>query len=366
MALKNIKLPITFRNGGSPPGISLMPRSPPPEKEREEVVRRGDLKVDSEDISYGGRAEVSVCTLACPAHQERYTKQPCVLKRCERSGEDKMIQRCLRHSNLMTVYCRVVNDDDNSHYGYVMERLQFNVKELTEAVGDAVGVPFGPTNEWATVPGALPEPVVSYIITALLKGLALLHLHYVHRDIKMSNIMMTCDNPKNPPDVKVCDFGLVIEPGQRGAQAGAFAYLSPENRNATGTFAQAGDIWAVALCAVECSTGIQLRSGIKNYTDVCERIPEILSLSEDLQSFLKKCLVEESDKRLTAQQALKENFCVKYTLEFGEQSLGEYVASWLCDLRRECQQQYATTTDDYGSYMEEQFMETLETGENDN
>jgi hypothetical protein len=56
----------------------------------------------------------------------------------------------------MTVYCRVVNDDDGNHYGYVMERLKFNLKELCEAVGDVVGKPFGPAEEWAVIPGALP------------------------------------------------------------------------------------------------------------------------------------------------------------------------------------------------------------------
>ena len=44
------------------------------------------------------------------------------------------------HSNLLTIYYRVLNDEDNSHYRYILERLNFNLKELTEAVGDAVGV----------------------------------------------------------------------------------------------------------------------------------------------------------------------------------------------------------------------------------
>ena len=100
-----------------------------------------------------------------------------------------------------------------------------------------------------------------------------------------------------------------------------------------------------------------------NYEDVVHRIPELLSLSGDMQTFLCKCLEEPADKRLSAEAALAEPFCVKYAAEFGADRHAELVAQWLCTVRRECQQQYASTTDDHGAYMEDQFIETMDSGE---
>jgi len=96
-----------------------------------------------------GAHSTFMSTLACDARTEIDGLHPMFMSRTRSLRMATEIAEALRaerrrgrilHSNLLTIYYRVVNDEDNSHYRYILERLNFNLKELTEAVGDAVGV----------------------------------------------------------------------------------------------------------------------------------------------------------------------------------------------------------------------------------
>eukprot|EP00759_Apiculatamorpha_spiralis_P058342 PhF_6_TR9180/c1_g2_i4/m.14318 len=173
--LKHIRLPATsanLTNGSSPPIMSPPPPCPPASKTVSSsslsslgsnvIVTTRQLVFNTAapgdgELAYGGRASVMLCKIQDESLKHVVPiNQVLVVKKCEAGGEDLVIEHNIVHPCLMRVYCRV-NDDDGSHYGYVMERLKFNLRELCEAVGDVVGVPYK-GSVWASVPGGLPEP----------------------------------------------------------------------------------------------------------------------------------------------------------------------------------------------------------------
>eukprot|EP00759_Apiculatamorpha_spiralis_P058343 PhF_6_TR9180/c1_g2_i5/m.14319 len=158
--LKHIRLPATsanLTNGSSPP---IMSPPPPPSLPASKTFSSSSLSslgsnvtvttrqlqfntaAGDGELAYGGRASVMLCKIQDESLKHVVPiNQVLVVKKCEAGGEDLVMEHNVVHPCLMRVYCRV-NDDDGSHYGYVMERLKFNLRELCEAVGDVVGVPY--------------------------------------------------------------------------------------------------------------------------------------------------------------------------------------------------------------------------------
>lgn len=126
----------------------------------------------------------------------------------ERFHREIQISRNLPHENLVEVY-----------EAAILEGQLCMAMELVE----------GPSLEEILALGPLPLPEVESLARQLLAGLSFAHQkHLYHRDIKPANIMVTRQGK-----VKILDFGLAIEEGQKrlthlGFAMGTPTHMAPE------------------------------------------------------------------------------------------------------------------------------------------
>ncbi|KAL4334293.1 hypothetical protein GQ457_07G037530 [Hibiscus cannabinus] len=103
--------------------------------------------------------------------------------------------------------------------------------------------------------GKVPESDVRHYTKGIVEGLCVIHEKgYVHCDIKPQNILVYCSNQSN--SLKIADFGLAKEPGERDVDAivspyhrGTFNYMSPEAAY-EGKISAARDIWALGCVLI--------------------------------------------------------------------------------------------------------------------
>ena len=98
------------------------------------------------------------------------------------------------------------------------------------------------------------------MFTEVLTGLQHLHAqNIVHRDLKLSNLLLTSDM-----QVKISDFGLSVvlcsERGESGTMCGTPNYMSPEVISSS-PHGLASDVWSLGCLLYECLTGRGLFSG---------------------------------------------------------------------------------------------------------
>ncbi|MGB1596066.1 MAG: protein kinase domain-containing protein, partial [Promethearchaeia archaeon] len=98
--------------------------------------------------------------------------------------------------------------------------------------------------------GGLPEREARRMFTEVLTGLQHLHAqNIVHRDLKLSNLLLTSDK-----QVKISDFGLSVvlcsERGESGTMCGTPNYMSPEVISSS-PHGLASDVWSFGLLALE-------------------------------------------------------------------------------------------------------------------
>ena len=91
------------------------------------------------------------------------------------------------------------------------------------------------------------ENDTAYLVRESLKGIHFIHEEgFIHRDIKMSNIMV-----KQNCDVKLIDFGLVVRKSQNPSnRAGSKAYMAPEVIKQV-PYDEKVDIWSMGCVAQE-------------------------------------------------------------------------------------------------------------------
>ncbi|KAG2499017.1 hypothetical protein HYH03_003203 [Edaphochlamys debaryana] len=119
----------------------------------------------------------------------------------------------------------------------VMERMDMSLHKLLygriqQAAGSSGGASVVPGNEGAdTAWPLLPLPLVLHIATEVAQGLAYLHPHTIHRDLKPCNVLVSgpCDDRLV---VKLTDFGLSRLQQSvcftATPEAGTPAYIAPE------------------------------------------------------------------------------------------------------------------------------------------
>lgn len=108
----------------------------------------------------------------------------------------------------------------------------------------------------------MTEEHIAYILREVTNALVHLHKnHYVHRDIRGSNILLTTNG-----EVKLCDFGLTRNTGstlgKRSTCIGSPCWMAPEMFNPTKSkqneelYGNRIDVWALGITAIELGDGV--------------------------------------------------------------------------------------------------------------
>ena len=161
------------------------------------------------------------------------------------------------------------------------------------------------------------ESLIKKYTLQILLGIEYLHSHnIIHRDIKCANILVTREGI-----CRLSDFGgakIIKDAYDLTKQTfeGTPNWIAPETvrLNKSTRFS---DIWSIGCTVLEMFNGFPPWSEHKNQLEVlsciykCKEPPPIPEeASEELQDFLKKCLVIEPKKRWNVYQLLRHPFIV--------------------------------------------------------
>ncbi|KAJ3326350.1 hypothetical protein HDV06_000226 [Boothiomyces sp. JEL0866] len=163
--------------------------------------------------------------------------------------------------------------------------------------------------------GIYYEEDAAEIVNTVLEVIKYLHSHnIVHRDIKPENLLFRNKEPN--ADLMVADFGLsrIVnddEDYMLRTTCGTPSYMAPEIYLKTG-HGKPVDIWAVGVMAyfllsgcLPFDTGNQIQDQNAIVHGQFEFYGEVWSeVSQSAKDFISKCLLVDTSKRLTVQQAL--------------------------------------------------------------
>ena len=152
--------------------------------------------------------------------------------------------------------------------GRIMAKLASPFVARVLDVGNHQGVSFwvmefleGQTlRERLLTEGRLSVETALRILTQTAEGLSAAHrLGVVHRDIKPENIFLS--GPRHATVAKVLDFGVAKVVGENATQSGymlgTLNYASPEQLADSSRADERADLWALAVVAFECLTGVR-------------------------------------------------------------------------------------------------------------
>lgn len=167
--------------------------------------------------------------------------------------------------------------------------------------------------------GPIPESMLSFVSSAVLKGLIYLHREHnvIHRDLKPSNILANSRG-----EFKLCDFGESIQLVNSMAKSmvGTSGYMAPERVNGL-TYSIKSDVWSLGILLIELATGCfpynipsEARQKMNPEMEVEETSFSVIELwdsisedpsptlstdffSDEFVDFVGSCLIKEPAKR---------------------------------------------------------------------
>ncbi|KAI8802483.1 hypothetical protein BJ742DRAFT_873207 [Cladochytrium replicatum] len=159
--------------------------------------------------------------------------------------------------------------------------------------------------------GRLTEPEVRSIMFQVVKGVEYLHgLGIIHRDLKLSNLLLT-----DRFDVKIADFGLAVKingrEGEQKTMCGTPNYISPEivTRKPYGL---ASDLWSLGCMFVTMLTGKPPfeTNAVKRTLDKVSRVDFELPgyISPEARDLILRLLQKDPEKRPNASLILSHPF----------------------------------------------------------
>jgi serine/threonine protein kinase len=117
----------------------------------------------------------------------------------------------------------------------------------------------------------IEEPMLRKFAKEILLALVPLHASgYIHRDLKLDNLILT-----SKQRIKLMDFGLAFKEQDHPREAmvmGTIDYLSPESILLKDPLTSKIDSWGVGVCMYELATGVTPFSHYKTDADICKAI----------------------------------------------------------------------------------------------
>jgi len=162
--------------------------------------------------------------------------------------------------------------------------------------------------------GSYTEHEAGQLVRKIVSAVDYLHnLGIVHRDLKPENLLLK--RADNDLEIAIADFGLSKIVGQQmmmQTACGTPSYVAPEVLNASG-YGKEVDMWSIGVITYILLCGFPPFYG-DTVPEIFEQIMEANfdypeeywgSVSKEAKDFINKLLVVDSDKRLTASDALR-------------------------------------------------------------
>ena len=166
----------------------------------------------------------------------------------------------LNHPSIVNVNEVVIGWKLNSVF-MVMEYVENDLKGVMDQMAES-------TNPKFTI------PEVKALMLQLLSGISYLHENWImHRDLKMSNILVT-----NSGELKICDFGLARQfggPGKYTQLVVTLWYRAPELLLGATVYGAAVDVWSLGCIFGELLAGAPLFNG-RTEIDQLQKIFKLL------------------------------------------------------------------------------------------
>ena len=228
-----------------------------------------------------------------------------LIKKSEEFGFDEVENlMLLNHPNIMKLYEYYYDTKDNIYI--IMEYIRG--EELFNKINEV---------------HHFSEEISAIIIKSIFQGIAYCHsLGIIHRDIKPENILVP--SGKGNIDytlLKIIDFGAsVLMKGEKkiSFRFGTAFYIAPEVLKEN--YNEKCDVWSIGVILHLLLTGT-LPFDDQSDEQIWKKIiteeinysaPKFKSLSPEAINFLKKLLVKNPDKRLSASEALEDIWIKKY------------------------------------------------------
>ena len=159
----------------------------------------------------------------------------------------------------------------------------------------------------------LEERVIASLSKSILQSLQQVHARQIiHRDIKCGNVMLTKDG-----ETKLIDFGYATHCPENGyvksGKIGSMFWMAPEisQRKA---YNEKSDIWSFGIMVMEMFLGDPpYYNSNETNEDITNRlafgdVPMVETMSCELQEFVQRCLVIDSEDRPSAEELLNDKF----------------------------------------------------------